>query len=56
MKKRLLRMAILGATRWAGNRAGRSQVPLLRAVGTGLAASAWAVPLGVYAVRRLRGR
>lgn len=56
MKRRLMRMAMMGAARWAGGRALRSRAPMLRTAGKGLAASAWAIPLGLYAVRRLRGR
>ncbi|HYJ80582.1 MAG TPA: hypothetical protein VEW03_13300 [Longimicrobiaceae bacterium] len=56
MKGSLMRMGMLGAARWAGNRAVRSRAPLVRTAGKGLAASVWAVPLLLYAVRRMRGR
>jgi hypothetical protein len=57
MRNRLMRMAMMGAATWAGRRMSRPRAGRgMRVAGTGLSTAAWAVPLGMYLTRRMRGR
>jgi hypothetical protein len=52
-----MRMAMMGAAAWAGRRMSRPTAGRgTRMAGTGLSTAAWALPLGMYVTRRMRGR
>ena len=56
MRNRLMQMAVLGAANWAGARMMRRGGPTARLAGRGLTSAAWALPLGMYVARRVRGK
>jgi len=57
MRNRLMRMAMMGAAAWAGRRMSRPTAGRgMRMAGAGLSRAAWALPLGMYLTRRMRGR